>query len=120
LSFFGWPRGPNSDLRFVFRDIQGTKQQPLWKCGHLLPDRAVTIHQHAGYICSTLLDCFETQAYGASYESVDGKITAQLYMAAGSSMIMQDKLIYLAHSPEPPSPKILSERMQHDTQLWAE
>jgi hypothetical protein len=32
-------------------------------------------------LCSTLFDCFEEQAYGASYESIDGDTKVRLFMA---------------------------------------
>ncbi len=69
-------------------------------------------------ICSTLFDCYETQAYGASYESVDGETTIRLYMAG----FVDDNAgqVNLFDSAEPPSPEQLLERMEHDAQLWAD
>jgi hypothetical protein len=69
-------------------------------------------------ICSTLFDCFETQAYGASYESVDGDTTIRLFMAgfvddnAGQVNLFGDNV--------PPLPETLLAMMQHDGQLWAD
>ncbi len=69
-------------------------------------------------ICSTLFDCFEEQAYGASYESVDGETTVRLFMAgfvddnAGQVNLFGDNI--------PPSPETLLAMMQHDGQLWAD
>ena len=69
-------------------------------------------------ICSTLFDCFETQAYGASYESVDRDTTIRLFMAG----FVDDNAgqINIFGSHEPPSPELLLDRMQHDAQLWAD
>ncbi len=68
-------------------------------------------------ICSTLFDCFEEQAYGASYESVDGDTKVRLFMAgfvddnAGQVNLFGDNV--------PPTPDKLLAMMQHDGQLWA-
>jgi hypothetical protein len=69
-------------------------------------------------ICSTLFDCFEEQAYGASYESVDGATTIRLYMAG----FVDDNAgqVNLFGEDEPPTPARLLLMMQHDAQLWAD
>jgi hypothetical protein len=69
-------------------------------------------------ICSTLFDCFEEQAYGASYESVDGDTTVRLFMAG----FVDDNAgqVNLFGANEPPSPETLLNMMQHDGQLWAD
>jgi hypothetical protein len=63
-------------------------------------------------ICSTLFNCFETQAYGASYESVDRETTVRLYMAG----FVDDNAgqVNIFGSPEPSPPEVLLERMQHN------
>ncbi len=69
-------------------------------------------------ICSTLFDCFEEQAYGASYESVDGSTTVRLFMAG----FVDDNAgqVNLFGEDEPPTPERLLNMMQHDAQLWAD
>ena len=63
-------------------------------------------------ICSTLFDCFEEQAYGASYESMDRVTTVRLFMAgfvddnAGQVNLFGDNV--------PPTPDKLLAMMQHD------
>jgi hypothetical protein len=94
-------------------DYSHCKAYPIYGMGqgsHNLPTSWLLI-------CSTLFNCVETQAYGASYESVDSETTIQLYMAG----FINDNAgqINIFGSPEPPSLEILLEQMQHNTQLWA-
>ncbi len=68
-------------------------------------------------MCSTLFDCFEEQAYGASYESVDGDTKVRLFMAG----FVDDNAgqVNLFGENAPPTPDKLLAMMQHDGQLLA-
>jgi hypothetical protein len=68
--------------------------------------------------CSTLFDCYKTQAHGASYESVDGNTTVQLYMAGFVNNNTGQVNLFGAKTP--PSPEQLLKRMKHNAQLWAD
>jgi hypothetical protein len=69
-------------------------------------------------ICSTLFDCFEEQAYGASYKSADGATTVRLFMAR----FVDDNAgqVNLFGEDKPPTPEHPLLMMQHDAQLWAD
>jgi hypothetical protein len=69
-------------------------------------------------ICSTLFNCFEEQAYGTSYESIDGNNKVRLFM--DGFVNNNAGQVNLFGKNTPPSPEKLLSMMQHDGQLWAD